>query len=84
MASDAQIERTADHIGPKENIWDIYDLPPTVVAGEEYGPRHHPSNDIPDPGGWHPGMPHGQQAWENYMLTIHSVSPPGDLELGDA
>jgi hypothetical protein len=66
MASDTQIERTADHIGPKENIWDIYDLPPVTVDGEEYGPRHHPMNDVPDPGGWRPGMPYGKQAWDDY------------------
>jgi hypothetical protein len=69
MAFGAQIERTADHIGPEENIWDIYDLPPTVVGREQYGPRHRPVNDVPDPGGWRPGMPYGQQAWGNYEHT---------------
>ena len=69
MAYDAQIKRTADHIGPKEDIWDIYDLPPTVVGRQQYGPRHRPINDVSDPGGWHPGMPYGKQAWANYKRS---------------
>jgi hypothetical protein len=65
MAFDAQVERTADHIGPADNVWDIYDLLPVTVDGQEYGPRHRPVNDVPDPGGWRSGMPYGQQAWAN-------------------
>ena len=76
MASDAQIERTADHIGidPKDNIWDIYDLPPVTVGAQEYGPRRRPANDVPDPGGWRSGMPYGQQAWANYRADSTPAS----------
>ncbi len=63
------------HLGPGQAPWDVWDLPPAVGVGptghsESFGPRHRPVNGTPDPGGWHPGMPYGQKAWEAYLEKL--------------
>ena len=53
----------SEHLGPKDDPKEVWDLPPVTVGGQQFGPRHRPVNDIADPGGWVPGEPYGEKAW---------------------
>lgn len=47
-----------------------WELPPFVTPrGEQFGPRSRPMPGRADPAGWHPGMPYGTEAWDNYRRT---------------
>lgn len=55
---------------PDEIPSEKWELPPIVTPnGEYFGPRHRPRQGRIDPGGWHPGMPFGRSAWDEYRLT---------------
>ncbi len=59
-------------LGPNEIPSDVWELPPIVMPnGEVFGPRHLPQPGRVDPGGWHPGMLYGRQAWDAYKLERH-------------
>jgi len=51
-------------LGPDEAPPTKWDLPSIVTArGEHFGPRNRPQRGRIDPGGWHPGLPYGPEAW---------------------
>jgi len=59
-------------LGLDETPSSKWELPPIVTpSGERFGPRHRPHPGRIDPGGWHPGMPHGPEAWDNYRRASH-------------
>ncbi|AXN46817.1 hypothetical protein DSM43518_02124 [Mycobacterium marinum] len=59
-------------LGPDQIPSEKWDLPPTVTpSGERFGPRRRPRPGRMDPAGWHPGMPYGRQAWDQYRLESH-------------
>ena len=54
-------------LGPDEAPSSRWELHPIVTAGgQHFGPRRLPHPGRIDPGGWHPGMPYGAEAWDNY------------------
>jgi len=58
-----------EHLGPLQDIWDVWDLPPVTVGRDHYGPRHNPVNGTPDPARWRPGMPSGKNAWDAFRVA---------------
>ncbi len=59
-------------LDPDEAQSGKWPLPPTVTpSGEHFGPRRRPQPGRSDPGGWHPGMPYGHQAWDDYRVNHH-------------
>jgi hypothetical protein len=59
-------------LGLAETPSSKWELPPIVTPnGERFGPRHRPHPGRIDPGGWHLGMPHGSEAWDNYRRASH-------------
>jgi hypothetical protein len=54
-------------LGPDESPSIRWELPPNVMTrGGRFGPRRRPHPGRIDLGGWHPGMPYGPEAWDNY------------------